>query len=245
MRKKSTVIAILPAYNAARTVVDFVFTLPRSIFSELILVDDSSSDGTFAIAKTIRGLTVYKTPRNLGYGGNLKYCLSTALRHGADIVIELHPDGEYKPDGIQPALGEVRRGAQLVLGNRLDSDPVAAGMRPEKFIITRWLSAVDNAVLGTHIPDLHQGFRVYTRDLLTRVPYGKNSDGYIFSFEIIAQAVFFGMRVSSVPVSVAYTGAKRGASIWNSFVYTMKTLHVLFELFLARMGFPMKHFTPA
>lgn len=244
MGKKPTVIAILPAYNAARTVAAFVSTIPRSVFTKLILVDDCSSDATFAVAKKIRGLTVYKTPHNLGYGGNLKYCLSTALRHGADIIIELHPDGEYKTDGIVPAIREVQKGAKMVLGNRLDSDPVSSGMRKDKYIITRLLSAVDNAILGTHIPDLHQGFRVYTKELLAGVPYLVNSDGYIFSFEIIAQAVFFGFRIASVPVSVSYRGSKRGASGWNSLVYTMATMGVLFELFLARMGLPMKHFRP-
>jgi len=223
------VIAILPAYNAAATLAPFLSSFPKHLVSEIILVDDCSVDGTWKLAKRLGGVTVYKTPHNLGYGGNLKYCLGKALAHGADAIIEIHPDGEYGFDGIGPAIRAVKGGAALVLGNRFARDPVAHGMRPMKYLVSRVLTAVENVVLGTRIPDLHQGFRVYTRKLLQGIDFRRNSDDYLFSFEIIVQAAAAGFSIASVPVSVHYTGRKRGASYKASVLYTIGTLRVLYE----------------
>lgn len=235
-------IAILPAYNAARTVRPLVASIPKGVFDEILLVDDSSADDTYGIAKRIAGIQVYRTPHNLGYGGNLKYCLSLALARGADTIVELHPDGEYKTDGIRAALGKIQSRTGLVLGNRFSGDPVASGMHRTKYIVTRMLSSIDNVILGTHIPDMHQGFRVYTKKLLSHIPFKTNSDDFSFSFEIIAQAVFFAYPIASVPVSVSYTGTKRGATTRASFLYTLATFRILCEYLLARLGVPTKHF---
>ncbi len=223
--KKQKVIAILPAYNATHTLVEFLGTLPRNIFDEVLLVDDCSVDDTFALAKKQHGIVVYKTPRNLGYGGNLKYCITHALARGADIIIELHPDGEYAPDGVASGLHAIKSGAQFVLGNRFAGNDrsIPAGMIYIKYVVTRVLTSVQNAILGTHIPDLHQGFRIYTRKLLEQIPWRATSDSFLFSFEIIVYAVRARASIDSVAVTARYRGNKRGAAWWPTIVYTLGT----------------------
>lgn len=210
---KTKVIAILPAYNAAVTLKSFVASLPKDVFDEIIVVDDYSSDATYEVAKKIKGITTYQNAHNLGYGGNLKMCLGIALDHGADVIIELHPDGEYGTDGIVPAIQKVQNGAHLVLGNRFTARP--KGMYWQKILVTRLLTAMDNWMLHTSIPDMHQGFRVYTRTLLERVQYRGLSNGYLFSFQIIVAAIKNKLMVDSVPVTAHYRGKKRGAS-WSA-----------------------------
>jgi glycosyltransferase involved in cell wall biosynthesis len=176
MRKK--VIAILPAYNAKKSLLPFLKTLPRDVFDEIILVDDCSIDGTYEYAKKQKGIRVYHTRRNLGYGGNLKTCLSIALEHGADVIVEIHPDGEYGTNGILPGLEEVRRGAKMVLGDRFANPRRKSGMYWWKHPFTRVLTHLDNLVFSTQIGDMHQGFRVYTRELLEEVNFRVNSNNY-------------------------------------------------------------------
>lgn len=236
MRKK--VVALLPAYNARRTLRRVVENLPRGVFDEIFLGDDCSTDGTFEYAKKMRGIRVYKTPRNLGYGGNLKYGLTLALSQGAHVVVEIHPDGEYGTDGIVPALAEIRKGAVLVLGNRFSSrnGSLPSGMITTKFWVTRFLSRVYNSVLGTDIPDMHQGFRVYTKTLLTAANWRATHDNFLFSFEIICQAMYRRLPIASVPVTARYQGKKRGASWRHSIVYTLGTFPVLVRVIMARLG---------
>ncbi len=239
-KSKVTIVAILPAYNAAKTLTSVIESLPAGVFSAVILSDDCSRDKTVEVAKKVKGVTVIQTPRNLGYGGNLKYSLSFAMEMGADIMVEIHPDGEYGADGILPALRAIQNGALLVLGNRLSSR--INGMYWWKYLGTRLLTRFDNIALETNIPDLHQGFRVYTRKLLTTVDYRNTSNGYLFSFEIIVKAWFAGLPIGSVPVSASYKGKKRGAPTSASLRYVLGTLGVLYRYFIASLGFKVALF---
>lgn len=224
-KKREKIVAILPAYNAQKTIAAFVESLPRDVFDEIIVVDDASSDDTFRVAKKLRSITLYRNPTNLGYGGNLKMCLGRALDHGADVIVELHPDGEYGTDGVLPAIQKINGGAHLVLGNRFAARP--KGMYWQKIIVTRLLTMLDNAVFNTHIPDMHQGFRVYTKELLESVNYRRFSNNYLFSFEMIAAAIQNNCVINWVPVTATYRGVKRGAGWGASARYTLATLRVL------------------
>lgn len=226
---KSKIILILPAFNAAKTLRPFLASLPTQLFDEIMLSDDSSPDTTYQLAKKYTGITVYQTPRNLGYGGNLKFLFQKALDAGGEVIIELHPDGEYTSDGIEPALNAVREGAQLVLGNRFSkgSHALRTGMYLWKYPFNRLLNWLTSRVVGQQNPDWHQGFRVYTRSLLLSLPYQGNSNSYLFSLEIILQSLAKNLKISSVPVTTSYTGKKRGASLRNSVMYVLQSLVLL------------------
>ena len=277
MKRRGKVVAILPAFNAEKTVASVLQSLPKGVFDDIIVSDDCSVDKTWNRIAKMRHITCIRTPRNLGYGGNVKYCLSKALSVGADIIVEIHPDGEYEVDGIVPAIHEVENGAQLVLGNRYSRRII--GMYWWKYFGTKALSYIDNILLGrvlfikvfpwgpaagvpprpptkgtpagggpparvTHaptqnypIPDLHQGFRVYTRELLETVNYRAGGNDYIFSFQIIVAAIARGMKVASVPVSTRYTGSKRGARTNATFQYSWDTFHEIIRFWLFKLGY--------
>jgi glycosyltransferase involved in cell wall biosynthesis len=222
-------IAILPAYNAARSITSFVSRIPKNVFDEIIIIDDCSCDETYNIAKKIRGVTTFRNMRNLGYGGNVKMCLGVALLHKADVIVELHPDGEYDLDGIFPALIAVKKGSEMVLGNRFYRSLLASktGMYWWKAIATRLLTGIDNVFLGSHIPDFHQGFRVYTKKLLESIPYKQTSNSYVFSFECIVLALQQKKQIAVVPVTTHYQGNKRGATAQSSWKYTLNTFITL------------------
>jgi len=236
--KKLKVVAILPAYNVGKALPAFLVGLPKRVFNRIILVDDGSKDDTYKVARKLPGIEVHRNHINLGYGGNLKTCLSLAFEEGADVAIEIHPDGEYLPDGITPGLEKVKSGADLVLGNRFGAERgvVESGMYAWKYPATRFLSWFCNLVLGTDIPDLHQGFRIYTRNFLEKVNFRASGNDYIFSFEIIAVSAFKKLKIESIPVSTKYSGKKRGASLRSSIIYTLGTFRALALFILAKMG---------
>lgn len=236
---KPKIIAVLPAYQAEHTLASFFKILPRMVFDQVILSDDSSRDKTFVIAKKQKGVDVFKTPKNLGYGGNMKFCLSKALEEGGDIIVEIHPDGEYLPDGILKAIRAIQEGAQFVLGNRFTNGR-PKGMYLWKYIPSRILTWLDNIIFGSNIPDMHQGFRVYTKDFLKKVNFKANDDDYAFTFQIIVQALFNDVPIKSVPVTAVYTGEKRGASFYYSFIYTIKTFWILILYSLAKRSIKIK-----
>lgn len=243
MEKKQKVIAIFLAYNASKTLEKFYHNFPKKLVDEIILVDDASKDQTYKLAKKL-GIQSFRNSVNLGYGGNMKKALNLALERGADIIIDIHPDGEYKPSAIPQALKEIEAGSEFILGNRFTTldNPLKSGMYFWKWIPIRFLNYIDKIILGVNLSDFHQGFRVYTRKMLKRVNYLVNSDNYLFSFELIAQAVYHKIKIAQVPVVTSYTGKKRGASLKNSIKYSLGTFKVLFLYLLARIGFQTELF---
>ncbi|TSC72465.1 MAG: family 2 glycosyl transferase [Parcubacteria group bacterium Gr01-1014_38] len=243
VRGQPKLFAIFIAYNAEKALAEFWRVFPKELFHRVILVDDASKDRTFALAQEL-GIESYRNEVNRGYGGNLKRALNIALEQGADIIVDIHPDGEYKTSAIAPALQEIERGAEFVLGNRFSDghDPIKSGMFIWKVPVVMLLDALCTIVLRLPIRDYHQGFRVYARSLLEKVNYHANADDFSFSAQLLAQAAFHRCAVSQVPVEVQYTGKKRGASLKNSILYTVQTLGVLAAFLLAKLGFPSKVF---
>lgn len=243
MKKKPKIFAIFLAYNAAKTLANFYHNFPKHLVNDIILVDDNSKDKTFKLAKKL-GITSYQNPINLGYGGNMKRALNLVLAAGADIIIDIHPDGEYSPSAISEALKKIQEGSQFVLGNRFTSflKPIKNGMYIWKLIPLRLLNSLDSLVFGIRLNDFHQGFRVYTRNMLKKINFEVNSNDYLFSFEIIAQSVFRKIKISQVPVETNYAGKKRGASLKNSIKYSLGTFKILFLFILAKLGFKTKLF---
>lgn len=243
MKKKLKVITIFIAYNAAKTLENFYNNFPKQYSDEIILVDDCSKDNTFKIAKKL-GIKSYRNPINLGYGGNMKRALGLALDAGADVIIDIHPDGEYNPSAIPEALKKIQDGKEFVLGNRFTYllGPIKSGMHIWKLIPLRLLNSIDSLIFGVRLNDFHQGFRVYTKKMLEKVNYQINSNNYLFSFELIAQAVYWNIKIAQVPVKVNYSGKKRGASLKNSINYSLGTFKVLLLFVLAKLGFKTKLF---
>ncbi|MBI5065248.1 glycosyltransferase family 2 protein [Candidatus Woesearchaeota archaeon] len=242
-KNKPKIIAVLIAYNAEKTLEEFYKDFPKNLVDEIILVDDASKDNTFELAKKL-GINAYRNPVNLGYGGNMKRALGIALARGGDILIDIHPDGEYKPSAIPLAIKKVQEGSEFVLGKRFDSfkELLAKGMYWWKIPPLFLMTSINQVVLGTKIKDLHQGFRVYTKKLLENVSFEENSDKYLFSFELIAQALHHGIKIDQVPVETEYSGKKRGASFKSSIIYFSGTFKVLSYFLLRKVGLGNKLF---
>src|SRR4030067_819877 len=99
MMSHKKIIAILPAYNAAKTLAKTVNDIPRGFVNEIILVDDASQDDTIVVARKL-GLKTFVHQKNLGYGGNQKTCYQKALEAKGDIIVMIHPDYQY--DALLP-----------------------------------------------------------------------------------------------------------------------------------------------
>jgi glycosyltransferase involved in cell wall biosynthesis len=199
-------------------------------------VDDGSADETIQVAGEL-GLTLIVHPHNAGYGANQKTCYMEALRRGGDIVIMLHPDGQYDPQIIPAMIAAIRDGrGDFVLGSRFLTRGGArqGGMPLYKYLANRFLTAAENLVLGTRLSEFHTGYRAYSRDVLRRVPFLRNSNDFAFDTEMIFQGVAFGFRITEVPVSTRYFNQASSITFRASVVYGLKTLYIAFRYLLNR-----------
>ena len=232
------IVVVMPALNAARTLRWTVSLIPRHVVDEIIVVDDASTDGTVQIAHEL-GVRLIWHPHNVGYGGNQKTCYLEALRRGADVVVMLHPDGQYEPTLIPTLIEPILEDrADLVLGSRL-AEPgmaLAGGMPRYKYVANRTLTAIENRVLSTGLSELHTGYRAFSRRVLLTVPFLRNSLDFSFDSEILMQAAHFGFRIAEVPARSRYFEDASTISFKPAAVYGLKTLGVAGRLVLHRTG---------
>jgi glycosyltransferase involved in cell wall biosynthesis len=223
---KTGTIIVMPAYNAANTLERIYRDVPERSYDEVLLVDDCSRDNTAEIAEAL-GLTVIRHERNKGYGGIQKTCYDTALAHGADFVVLLHPDYQYDARMIPAALDVLRLGiCDVVLGNRIRTraEALGGGMPRAKYLANRGLTIIENILSGQNLGEWHSGFRAYRRKVLEVVPYHRNSDDFVFDSQFLVQAVHFGFRVGDVPVPVRYFDEASSINYGASTRYAFATM---------------------
>jgi glycosyltransferase involved in cell wall biosynthesis len=236
-KRQHRVVAVMPAYNAEKTLAATLADVPVGSVDEVLLVDDGSTDRTVQVAREM-GLTVIVHPQNRGYGGNQKTCYREALARGADIVVMIHPDYQYDSRVIPHAVGFIELGiCDVVLGSRIRSrqEALAGGMPVYKYLSNRVLTAVENIALGQNLGDFHSGFRVYRRAVLETIPFEGNSDDFVFDTQFLVQAVRFGFRLGDIPVPVRYFDEASSINFRRSVVYGLGTLGAVGTYWLDRL----------
>jgi glycosyltransferase involved in cell wall biosynthesis len=222
------VIIVLPAYNAAKTLLRTLDEIPLKYRQHIILVDDASKDDTLAIAKAA-GLVTFQHEKNRGYGANQKTCYRAALAAGADIVVMLHPDHQYDASVVPALVAPIMHGeADAVFGSRmLGGHPLEGGMPRWKYVANVFLTALANIVFERYLTEIHSGFRAYSRNYLEAVHFEQNSDDFIFDTEIIAQGMMSDMFFSEVPIDTRYFPEASSINFRRSIIYGIGILIVL------------------
>ena len=235
--KSKKVTAVLPAYNAERTLERTVADIPRDWVDEVILVDDCSRDGTVELAQKL-GLVVVRHEKNRGYGGNQKTCYAEAIKRGGDVVVMVHPDYQYDPTYIPGLIAPILEGkSDAVFGSRMffRKGALEGGMPYWKFFANIFLTTLANFVLGYQLSEYHSGFRAYSRQLLSSLPLELNSDDFVFDSEIIVQCVAGKYRIGEVPIPTRYFKEASSIGFWKSVQYGLNILWVLLQYRLHRL----------
>jgi glycosyltransferase involved in cell wall biosynthesis len=240
MFKDKKVVVVMPAYNAELTLRQtYEEVMEQEIVDLVIVVDDASHDDTVAIAKTLPKVKVHVHPSNRGYGANQKTCYALALEEGADIVIMVHPDYQYTPKLI-PAMAALI-GNELyhcVLGSRvLGRGALKGGMPIWKYVANRFLTFIENVLLGVKLSEYHTGYRAFSRKLLEQLPIEANSDDFVFDNQMLAQIIWHGYFVAEISCPTKYFPEASSINFRRSVVYGFGCLWTALKFRLAKWGF--------
>ena len=201
------IVVVMPAYNAAKTLRrTYDEVTEQGIVDLVIVVDDASNDETATIARTLPNVQVEVHPENRGYGGNQKTCYRLALAAGADIVVMIHPDYQYTPLLLPAMASLVASGLYpCVLASRiLGGGALRGGMPIWKYVANRFLTAVENLLLGAKLSEYHTGYRAFAKSLLERLPIEQNSDDFVFDNQILAQVLWTGTPIGELTCPAKY-----------------------------------------
>jgi glycosyltransferase involved in cell wall biosynthesis len=232
------VIAVLPAYNAEKTLEATYDDIPKDWVDEILLVDDRSKDRTVEISHRL-GLKTVVHAKNRGYGGNQKTCYRTAMDEmGGEIMVMVHPDHQYDPKIIPELVKPLLRGdCDAVFGSRmLGGRPIEGGMPKWKYFANLFLTMVENATFYVYLSEYHSGFRAYSKRYLDAINFEANSDDFVFDTEIIAQGVAKGMVIREVPIRTRYFDEASQVGFIKGTRYGLSILKTMFFYKLHKKG---------
>ena len=206
MSENAGVWLVIPTYNEAANleaiVAEALEQLPAS--RRLLIVDDSSPDGTGQIADRLaqgrEDVAVLHRPAKRGLGPAYVAAFREALAGGAELIAHMDADFSHDPADL-PRLLEAAADADLVLGSRYVEGGGVADWGPGRRAISRWGSAYARAALGVPIRDLTGGFKVFRRGALEAIDLGSLASlGYAFQVETTFRTIRAGFRVVEVPI---------------------------------------------
>ena len=192
-----TVTFIVPAYNEARTI-DEVLTRVEALplETQVIVVDDGSTDGTADLAEAHQGVVVLRQA-NQGKGAAIR----AAIPHiGGDIAVIQDADMEYDPADVPALIEPIVQGvADVVYGSRL------SGGRPQRaymfwhLIGNRFLSLLTGLLFNTTLSDMETGYKAFRADILRSLDLREND--FAIEPEITGRICKLKLRIYELPIS--------------------------------------------
>jgi glycosyltransferase involved in cell wall biosynthesis len=200
---------VMPCLNEVRTLPACVtkalgFLRDHGIDGEVIVADNGSTDGSREMARSL-GARVVEVPIR-GYGAALAAGIEAA---SGRYVIMGDSDDSYDFTGLQPFLGQLRAGYQLVMGNRFRGG-IAPGAMPalHRYFGNPFLSAVGRFFFGCReVRDLYCGLRGFDRESIRGLAL--QSEGMEYALEMVIKSHLRGLRITEVPTTLVPDGRDR------------------------------------
>jgi len=221
MLNNKKIVVVLPAYNASLTLEKTYREIPFDIVDDIILVDDASNDNTIDLAKQLGIHHIIRHDENKGYGSNQKTCYNKALEIGSDIIIMLHPDYQYTPKLIYAMSSLIAQNIYpVVIGSRiLGKGALKGGMPLYKYISNRFLTFVQNILIGQKLSEYHTGYRAFSSEVLRNINFSANSDDFIFDNQILTQIFMKGYAISEITCPTVYSKEASSINFRRSIIY--------------------------
>ncbi len=206
-----SVTVLVAAYNEAPVIGEVVRRALQAVASsEVLVVDDGSTDGTERAAAAA-GARVLRLPANRGKGSAIRQGLMNA--RGA-VVVLIDGDGQDDPTEIPRLLEALRRDVDLVVGSRFIGRFAPGAITPFNRWGNRFLTSVINVLFSTTLSDTQAGFKAVRAETLQRL--NLRADRFDIEVDLLLGVLRAGGRVVEVPVSRA--PRSHGASRLNSLV---------------------------
>ena len=196
----------MPVYNERKHVGNVLDETLR-YSSDVLVVDDGSTDGTAELLAERGDVRVVNHELNKGYGAALLSAFQYAIDHGFDVLVTIDCDGQHEPKRIPELVGRCLD-ADVVSGSRYLQVFEADSHPPEeRRYVNRVITREVNERLGLKLTDTFCGFKAYRVDALRRVQV--SDPGYAMPLEFWAEAVAKGLRIVEVPVPLIYLDEER------------------------------------
>lgn len=194
---------IVPTYNNQKTLKRVLDSI-LDFTSNIIIVNDGSTDETADILKQYSQLTQIHHPKNMGKGRALRNSFRKAIEQNFEYAITIDSDGQHFPSDIPVFLEEIyNEPNSLLIGSRnMTQENVPRKSSFGNKFSNFWFKFETGIVLE----DTQSGFRLYPLKLIPKQFY---TNKFEFEIEVIVRSAWKGITVKNVPVQVLYDPAER------------------------------------
>lgn len=202
---------VIPAFNAADTIVELIHRIQKIMpKAGILVVDDGSSDGSGELAQ-VAGADVLTHAVNRGKGEALKTAFAEAIRRDVDAVIQLDADLQHDPSFLPELARQFEMTKKdIIIGTR---DFNVGGMPWDRHL-TNWLTSYAITKMGgVRVEDSQSGYRLLSRKAIQTV--NAPSSNYDYESEYLILAGREGLTIGGVPISTIYEGQKSSIKKWT------------------------------
>lgn len=202
------VLIAIPVHNEKKYV-NSVLDQVKRFHSDILVIDDGSTDGTSQVLAARKDIRVIAHPLNLGYGQSLIDAFRFADEAGFDWVITMDCDEQHEPEMIPAFLREIRRNdADMISGSRYlepraDDDAPPSDRRKINAILTERV----NELFDLHLTDAFCGFKAHRVCAMRKLTL--DVAGYAFPMQLWPQAAAAGLRIREIAVRLIYNDPSR------------------------------------
>jgi dolichol-phosphate mannosyltransferase len=202
---------VMPTYNEAGNLpgmADALMELPLPGL-RLLVVDDSSPDGTGDIAEEYvrrygadRMAVLHRAGKE-GLGRAYAAGMARAVADGARYVLQMDADGSHPVAKVPQLLGvALSTGAGVTIGSRyVQGGSLSEVWGAHRKLLSRWANAYAGTILGTRVRDITGGFNLWREDALRAIDLASvDSAGYSFQVEMKYRALRRGQGIIEVPI---------------------------------------------
>jgi dolichol-phosphate mannosyltransferase len=201
---KTTV--VIPTYNEKENIGSMLEAIIQLRVPDLsvLVVDDSSPDGTGAVVKTFAEkypqVFLFSRAKKEGFGRAYLAGFQEAINRGAEVIIQMDADFSHDPNDILRFVNKIET-ADLVLGSRYMHGGKVSDWATNRRLLSQWANIYARLVTGVPISDLTGGFKCWKADLLKRMELDSvRADGYGFQIEMNSRAYALRAKISEMPI---------------------------------------------